>query len=207
QNVYIGLAVTSGTTSALTTATIDNVSISSTSAPAPVISSTSATTGAVGNQVTITGNNFGTAQGGSQVILNGAPMAVNSWSSTSIVFTISAGATSGFLSVSVAPSMNASNPVYFAVTSQPLPAGWLDLDIGATAVQGTATYSGGRFTVQGAGTQIYGTADAFHFAYRHLSGDGSIVARIVSVSGGASYAAAGVMVRETLDQGATNAKV
>src|SRR4029077_18927510 len=68
-------------------------------------------------------------------------------------------------------------------------------------------YSGGRFTVQGAGTQIYGTADAFHFAYRHLSGDGSIVARIVSVSGGASYAAAGVMVRETLDQAATNAKV
>src|SRR5262249_37202777 len=59
QNVYAGLAVTSGSTSALATATFDNVSISSVSAAGPVITSLSATTGSIGSQVTITGSGFG----------------------------------------------------------------------------------------------------------------------------------------------------
>jgi len=45
--------------------------------------------------------------------------------------TIPAGATSGPLLVSVAPSMNDSNVVQFAVTWQPLPPSWLDQDVGA----------------------------------------------------------------------------
>ena len=56
-----------------------------------------------------------------------------------------------------------------------LPTGWLDGDVGSVGTAGTATYSNGTFTVQGAGSQIYGSADAFHFAYQPLSGDGSIV--------------------------------
>jgi hypothetical protein len=92
------------------------------------------------------------------------------------------------------------------VTTQPLPGLWLDQDVGSTGVAGNASYASGVFTVKGAGAQIYGTADGFHYVYQPLTGDGTIVARVVSVQGaGSSYAAAGVMIRETLDGGSTNA--
>jgi len=94
QTVYIGLAV-SANTATLTTATFDSVSVNSTTAPAPVISSLSATTASIGTQVQINGLNFGATQSGSQVMLNNVPMSVNTWSNTQIVFTILDGATSG----------------------------------------------------------------------------------------------------------------
>ncbi len=205
SNVYVGLAVSSQSTTTLETATLDGVSVNSAAAPAPVISGISATTGSVGSQVEVTGANFGTAQGGSAVLLNGIAMTINLWSDTSIVFTIPAGATSGTLVVSVAPSMNDSNPVSFAVTTQALPTPWLDRDIGAAGVAGSATYTGGVFTVKGAG-QISGTADKFHFVYQPLVGDGSIVARVTSLQG-VTYPQVGVMIRETLAPGSTDALV
>jgi len=121
QNVYVGLTVTSGTTTALATATFDNVSVNLTPA-------------------------------------------------------------------------------------QPLPNPWLDQDVGSVGVTGSARFSNGTFTVQGAGAQIYGTADAFHNVYQPLSGDGTIIARLVSLQGGSTYVSAGVMIRETLNTGSTNAK-
>jgi hypothetical protein len=206
QNVYVGLAVNSGSTSALATATFDNVSLSTPSAPAPVITSVSATSGSIGSQVVISGTGFGGSQGSSVVLLNGALVTINSWSATSITITIPSGATSGPLVVSVAPSMNDSNPVIFTVSSQPLPSSWLDQDVGSTGVAGSASYANGTFTVVGSGQQIYGTADAFHFVYLPLSGDGTIMARVASLQGGAGYVSAGVMIRETLNSASTNAK-
>jgi hypothetical protein len=67
---------------------------------------------------------------------------------------------------------------------------------------GSATYANGTFTVNGAGSQIWGSADSFHFVYQPLSGDGTIVARVVSAGSGLS---ASVMIRETLDAGSANA--
>ena len=206
QNVYVGLAVNSGSTSALATAVFDNVSVSSASAPAPVIGSTSATTGSIGSPVVLSGTGFGAPQGNSVVLLNGTAVTINTWSATSISITIPVGATSGPLVVSVAPGMNDSNPVNFTVTAQPLPTSWLDQDVGLVGVAGSASYTGGTFTVKGAGAQIYGTADAFHFVYQPLSGDGTLVARLVSVQGGSVYAAPGVMIRETLNAASTNAE-
>ncbi len=207
QNVFVGLAVTSGTSAALATATFDNVSVNAAAAPAPVISSVSATAGAIGSPIGITGTGFGATQGGSLVLLNGAPVTVNSWGATSLSITIPTGATSGPLVVSVAPSMNDSNPVVFTVASQPVPnSAWLDQDIGSVGVAGSASFSNGTFTVQAAGTQIYGSADSFHYVYQPLAGDGTISARLVSLQGGTGYVAAGVMIRETLNAGSTNAK-
>jgi hypothetical protein len=200
QNVYIGLGVSSGSTSTLATATFDSVAVNSTAASAPVITGVSATTGTIGSQVVISGTGFGASQGGSMVTLNGAPVTINAWSDTSLTITIPSGATSGPLVVSVAPSMNTSNPVTFTVTSQPLPAGWLDQDLGQVGLAGSATYANGTFTVKGAGTAIWSTADGFHFAYQPLSGDGTIVARVLSVS---PSSVGGVMVRETLNTSAT----
>jgi hypothetical protein len=101
--------------------------------------------------------------------------------------------------------MNDSNTVVFTVTSQPLPNSWLDQDVGSVGVAGSASFSNGTFTVQGGGTQIYGSADAFHFVYQPLSGDGTIIARLVSLQGGSGSVAAGVMLREMLSAGSTNA--
>jgi hypothetical protein len=83
--------------------------------------------------------------------------------------------------------------------AQALPSGWSTADIGAVGAAGSATYSGGVFTVAGAGADIWNTADAFRFVYTTLTGDGSIVTQVASEEYVANWTKAGVMMRETLD--------
>jgi phosphatidylserine/phosphatidylglycerophosphate/cardiolipin synthase-like enzyme/regulation of enolase protein 1 (concanavalin A-like superfamily) len=85
-------------------------------------------------------------------------------------------------------------------TPTPLPAGWLNMDIGSVGKTGNTSYNGTTqtFTVNGAGADIWGTADAFQYTYTSLTGDGSIVARVDSVSTQNAWVKAGVMIRETL---------
>lgn len=90
-------------------------------------------------------------------------------------------------------------------SAQPLPEGWSTMDIGAVGAAGSATGSGDAFTVQGAGADVWGTADAFRFAYTTLSGNGSIVAQVTSVDPVADWTKAGVMMREKLTAGARHA--
>ncbi len=145
------------------------------------------------------------------VFLNDVPATIDFWTSTSVGITVPTGASSGYLVVSVAPAMNDSNPIDFTVTSQPLPSPWLSQDIGTVGVAGSASYSGstGAFTVNGGGASnsgVGGTADTFYFVYQQLSGNGTIVARLPSLQQGSdAYAEAGVMIRETLNAGATSA--
>lgn len=89
--------------------------------------------------------------------------------------------------------------------SSALPKPWNDVDVGNVSSTGSASESSGTFTVKGGGSNIYGTKDAFHFVYQQLSGDGEIRARVASQEHTADYAKAGVMIRETLGQSATNA--
>ena len=63
----------------------------------------------------------------------------------------------------------------------------------------------GTYTMTGSGTDITGPADEFHFAYKMLTGAGSIVARVESIQNTNQWAKAGVMIRETLDPGSTHA--
>lgn len=86
-----------------------------------------------------------------------------------------------------------------------LPAPWLDADIGAVAIAGDAQFNSGAFTVSASGADIWGTADAFHFVYRQLTGDGSIQARVASVQQADRWSKAGVMIRETLNPGSAHA--
>jgi hypothetical protein len=79
-----------------------------------------------------------------------------------------------------------------------LPAGWSATDVGATGAKGNSSYSNGMFTVSGAGADVWGTSDAFQYAYHTLSGDGSIVARVTSIQNTSSWAKAGVMMRSSL---------
>ena len=63
----------------------------------------------------------------------------------------------------------------------------------------------GTFTMTAAGADIWGTADRFHFAYKTLTGPGTIIARVDSVQNTHPWARAGVMIRETLDPGSKHA--
>jgi regulation of enolase protein 1 (concanavalin A-like superfamily) len=88
---------------------------------------------------------------------------------------------------------------------QALPSGWSSNDIGAVGLSGSASHDGDTFTVQGAGDDIWGTADGLHLAWRTLPGDGEIVARVASVEGSMSWTKVGVMMRQSLDAGSAHA--
>ena len=62
----------------------------------------------------------------------------------------------------------------------------------------------GTFTITGSGTDIWGNADEFHYAYKTLTGPGSIVARVQSVSNTNTWAKAGVMIRQSLEPGSVH---
>jgi hypothetical protein len=57
------------------------------------------------------------------------------------------------------------------------------------------------------GVDIWGTADEFRYAWKQLSGAGSISAQVLSIQNTDPWAKAGVMIRETLDPGSEYAFV
>jgi hypothetical protein len=57
----------------------------------------------------------------------------------------------------------------------------------------------GTYTMTASSGDIWGQSDQFHFAYKMLTGAGSIIARVNSVDNTTGWAKAGVMIRETLD--------
>lgn len=84
---------------------------------------------------------------------------------------------------------------------------WNSRDVGPTGVTGsTQPFTGlGTFLVRGAGHDIWGTSDAFHFLHQPLSGDGSVTTRVMNLVRadllGAPpdpFAKAGVMMRNGL---------
>jgi regulation of enolase protein 1 (concanavalin A-like superfamily) len=80
-------------------------------------------------------------------------------------------------------------------------------DIGQTGIAGSATASGGVYTVKGSGTGIASTSDQFRYVYQTMSGDGSITARLTAQSGTSTASVAGVMIRETTNSGSRFAMV
>jgi hypothetical protein len=63
----------------------------------------------------------------------------------------------------------------------------------------------GTYTMTGSGTDITGQSDEFHYAYKMLSGAGSIIAKVESIQNTNQWAKAGVMIRETLVPGSAHA--
>jgi hypothetical protein len=80
-----------------------------------------------------------------------------------------------------------------------LPAPWVDQDIGSPGLPGTASYSGGVFTVTGGGADIEGASDQFHYVYQPITAANiTIIARVSAIQGTDPWAKGGVMIRETL---------
>ncbi|MEN6309547.1 MAG: LamG-like jellyroll fold domain-containing protein [Anaerohalosphaeraceae bacterium] len=73
-------------------------------------------------------------------------------------------------------------------------------DIGSPSAAGSASITeNGVITVTGNGSDIWGPADQFHFAYRQFYGDIDLRAKVVSMSGGSNeWRKFGVMIRDQL---------
>jgi len=85
-----------------------------------------------------------------------------------------------------------------------LPPGWADSDIGNPLVAGSAQSTSGTMTVRGAGADIGGSSDQFHFAYQPMSGDADIRVNVADLQAADPGAEAGLMIRESLGADATN---
>src|SRR5882672_7200559 len=126
--------------------------------PPPTITSLSQNAGAVGASITITGTNFGTAQGSSTVTFNGnTAAAASAWSATSITVLVPAGATTGNVVVTVFGV--ASNGSPFTIV---LPPTITSLSQTSGAEGASVTITGTNFgTPQGSSTVTFnGTAAA-----------------------------------------------
>jgi PKD repeat protein len=103
----------------------------------------------------------------------------------------------------MAPAAGGAYAATFADTSLPLP--WQSGDVGAVGLAGSGSRLDGVYTIAGGGADIWNTADAFRFACQPLSGDGEVVARILSQTNTDAWAKAGVMIRESLAAGSRHA--
>jgi regulation of enolase protein 1 (concanavalin A-like superfamily) len=77
--------------------------------------------------------------------------------------------------------------------------------VGSVGATGLSRGSGGSFTLSGAGADVWDTADAFHFTYQNLTGDGTITARVASVQNVHAWTKAGVMIRASLSPASAHA--
>jgi len=85
--------------------------------------------------------------------------------------------------------------------------GWFQQDIGPAGAPGTALDDGSTMTVTGAGTDIWGTSDEFHWVFTIMRGDFDVVARAKSVQNVDRWTKAGVMMREQIATGARHASL
>jgi phosphatidylserine/phosphatidylglycerophosphate/cardiolipin synthase-like enzyme len=219
STVLVGLAVSSHVSGVTATATFDNVTISS-SAPANQPPAASLTSPAAGATFTAPATiNLAASATDS----DGTVSKVDFFSGTTLLgtdtsapyqltwsnvpagsYTLSAVATDDDGASTASASVNIT--VGTAPPPSGLPSGWSHADIGATTIAGDATFSNGVYTVKGSGADIWGTVDAFHFAYRTLSGDGTIVARVTSIPQGINaWVKAGVMIRSSLTANSAHA--
>jgi len=107
---------------------------------------------------------------------------------------------------------NFSNPVAFSTLPcdadcPPLPTRWNTQDIGNVNFAGSACYSNGVFSLAASGGDIWDYSDEFRYTYRTITGDGEILARIVTMDNSDEWNKAGVMIRESLAPGSRHAMV
>jgi hypothetical protein len=70
---------------------------------------------------------------------------------------------------------------------------------GVPASVGSFTPGPPIYTMTARGADIWDTSDQFHFAYKLLSGEGSIETKVISLTNTNNRAKAGVMIRQSLD--------
>jgi regulation of enolase protein 1 (concanavalin A-like superfamily) len=88
--------------------------------------------------------------------------------------------------------------------------GWQSNDVGEVGAAGFTVYDGQNgqpLTVSGAGADVWGMSDAFHFSWREVVGNFEFKAWVNSVEQVHVWTKAGLMIRESLAPGARHAFV
>ena len=82
-------------------------------------------------------------------------------------------------------------------------------DVGGPAIKGAAEWdaAGGQYRVTGSGANIWGKQDQFHYVWREMTGNFTVVATLRFLGKGADHRKAGIMVRQSPDSDATYADV
>jgi fibronectin type 3 domain-containing protein len=111
-----------------------------------------------------------------------------------------------FYYVVTAVSGGAESPNSLEATVN-LPYPWLTQDAGSVGLTGSANLSSGVFTVTGAGADIWGTSDAFRYAYVTVTGSCTMIARVAGVQNIDGWSKAGIMIRDSLNANAVNAYI
>jgi len=88
-----------------------------------------------------------------------------------------------------------------STTTTAIPAPWTATNIGGSVPTGTATDSGGTFTLNGGGTGIRLNSDQFLFVDQMTQGDTTITAKLNSLDYTSPFAKGSVMIRATSDPG------
>lgn len=85
----------------------------------------------------------------------------------------------------------------------PLPAPWTNGDIGGPAIPGSANYTadGGVFTVNGSGSDIWGSDDELQYVSQPLTGDATVTARVTSQDITDPWAKSGIMIKQSTTAG------
>ncbi|HEX3149894.1 MAG TPA: PA14 domain-containing protein [Gemmataceae bacterium] len=94
-----------------------------------------------------------------------------------------------------APPPPAPTVVSLAPPAAGLPSSWTADSVGSPEIAGSVAFDGIAWSIQGAGENIWGSADQFEFAHRTVSGDVSIVAHVDSLERTHGWAKAGLMMR------------
>jgi VCBS repeat protein/K319-like protein len=121
--------------------------------------------------------------------------------------TVTGFATPAFFGLAVSSHVDGrlAEAVFSSVTASNVPT-WTTTLVGTT--QGSATFDQTRFSVDGAGADIWGTADGFTALWTGFAApDETVTARVLSVEHTNVWAKAGVMIRETLDPGGRHVMV
>ncbi len=82
---------------------------------------------------------------------------------------------------------------------------WTNSDVGAVGAAGSYSESGGQFTILGSGSDVWSTADEFHYVYQTVNNDVEIICRLLSMDNTNDWAKSGLMIRETLDNNSKHA--
>jgi regulation of enolase protein 1 (concanavalin A-like superfamily) len=119
------------------------------------------------------------------------------WTQVGTISVTMAGSVRAGLAVTSHNTAALNTSTFDDVTVAGLPVNWSDADIGTLGVAGSATATGGVFTVNGSGSDIWSTADNFNYASESAAGDVTITARVAGQQNTNAWAKSGVMVRET----------
>jgi outer membrane protein assembly factor BamB len=216
-----GLAVNSHTSTKLSTATFDSVSLGGSAPPPPNDFSIGATPAAVsvvaghaGTSTIATTLVSGsaetialTASGAPAGVTTGfGPVSVTSGGASTLTLTVGAAVAAGVYPITIsgtAPSATHATTVTLTVTAAVagLPSPWADTDVGSPPIAGSASYAAGVFTLKGSGADIFGTNDQFNYLYQPSSGNGTIIARVSSVTNTSSNAKAGIIWKASTTAG------